>query len=117
MGVERCKKSAKVRGGIEWGSAIVRAAANRARKLRIESGLKSKARCADLRIRKSTRAKTSARRFTDRMSGTAGGAECKFGEKIDLQISRASHLKFNEQILKPLSQNFATKFYALPRSI
>ena len=50
MGVERCKKSAKVRGGIEWGSAIVRAAANRARKLRIESGLKSKARCVDLRI-------------------------------------------------------------------
>lgn len=41
------EKSVKARGGIEWGSA---AAANRARKLRIESGLKSKARRADLRI-------------------------------------------------------------------
>ncbi len=35
------------RGGMEWGSAT---AANRARKLRIESGLKSKARRVDLRI-------------------------------------------------------------------
>ena len=50
MGAERCKKvkkSVKARGGIEWGSAT---AANRARKLRIESGLKSKARRADLQI-------------------------------------------------------------------
>ena len=41
------EKSVKARGGIEWGSAT---AANRARKLRIENGLKSKARCADLQI-------------------------------------------------------------------
>ena len=41
------KKNGKARSGIEWGSAT---AANRARKLRIESGLKSKARRVDLRI-------------------------------------------------------------------
>ena len=47
MGAETCKKSVMARDGIEWGSAT---AANRARKLRIEGGLKSKARCADLQI-------------------------------------------------------------------
>ena len=41
------EKSVKARGGIEWGSAT---AANQARKLRIKSGLKSKARRVDLRI-------------------------------------------------------------------
>ena len=59
------KKNGKARSGIEWGSAT---AANRARKLRIESELKQKARCADLWIRKSTRAKSSACKFTDRAS-------------------------------------------------
>ena len=47
MGAERCKKvkkSVKARGGIEWGSAT---AANRARKLRIESELKQKVRRAN----------------------------------------------------------------------
>ena len=47
MGAERCKKSVKARGGIEWGSAT---AANQARKLRIKSGLKQKVRRVDLRI-------------------------------------------------------------------
>nr|WP_314166206.1 hypothetical protein [uncultured Campylobacter sp.] len=45
--MDTCKKSIKARGGIEWGSG---AAANQARKLRIESRLKSKARRADLQI-------------------------------------------------------------------
>lgn len=66
----------------------MRAAANRARKLRIESKLKQKLgaqiSCINLRIRKSARAKSSVRRFTDRAPGAVGGAECKFGEKINL---------------------------------
>ena len=81
MGAERCKKkrekSVKARGGIEWGSAT---AANRARKLRIESGLKSKARRANLRTRKSTRAKSSARGFTDRASRKGRDARREFSD-------------------------------------
>ena len=77
MGAERCKKSVKARGGIEWGSAT---AANQARKLRIKSGLKQKARRANLRIGKSTRAKSSARRFTDRASRKGRDARREFSD-------------------------------------
>jgi len=45
--MQKSEKSVKARGGIEWGSAT---AANRARKLRIEGGLKQKVRRVDLRI-------------------------------------------------------------------
>ncbi|WP_297989492.1 hypothetical protein [uncultured Campylobacter sp.] len=85
MGAERCKKSVKARGGIEWGSAT---AANQARKLRIKSGLKQKARRANFLYKfadkKASESKSSARRFTDWASGSVGGAECKFGEKINV---------------------------------
>ena len=89
------EKSVKARGGIERGSAT---AANRARKLRIESELKQKARRANLRIRKSVRAKSSAREFADPASGAAGARS--------VNLARKSIYKFCVQTILNLTSKF-----------